>query len=147
MRRWLLPDAASGHVLCSLADFALRSVFFSRRRPGTIFIEHYACRGTSLNGAANLSPVTKLVAGTGAVSRYKLSRSQKFVTVQDFNCGQMCALPNVAQRSWVSGCKNHYKSVWGAGAKAKSVTTVPAVALAKAGQLTHIVRVSLRFYF
>jgi len=30
-----------------------------------------------------------------------------------------------------------------AGAKAKSVTTVPAVALAKAGQLTHIVRVSV----
>jgi len=31
----------------------------------------YACRGTSLIGAANLSPVTKLVAGTGAVSRYR----------------------------------------------------------------------------
>ena len=41
------------------------------------FIEHYACRGTSLIGAANLSSVTNLVAGTGAVSRYKLSRSQK----------------------------------------------------------------------
>jgi len=46
------------------------------------------------------------------VSRHKLSRSQKFVTVQDFDCGQMR----------VSGCKNHYKSVLGAGAKAKSVT-------------------------
>jgi len=34
--------------------------------------------------AANLSPVTKLVACTGAVSRYKLSRSQKFITLQDF---------------------------------------------------------------
>jgi hypothetical protein len=45
------------------------------------FIEHYECRGTSLIGAVNLSPVTKLVAGTGAVSRYKLSRSQKFITV------------------------------------------------------------------
>ena len=52
------------------------------------------------------------LAGTGAVSRYKLSRSQKFVTVQDFNCGQMR----------VSGCNNHYKFVLGAGAKAKSVT-------------------------
>ena len=69
-------------------------------------------RGTSLIGAANLSPVTKLVAGTGAVSRYKLSRSQKFITVQDFNCGQMR----------VSGCNYHYKFVLGAGAKAKSVT-------------------------
>jgi hypothetical protein len=58
--------------------------------------------------------------GTGAVSRYKLSRSQKTVTVQDYNCGQMR----------VSGCKNHYKSVWGAGVKAKSVTsllTLPSV--------------------
>ena len=27
--------------------------------------------------------------GTGAVSRYKLSRSQKFIKVQDFNCVQM----------------------------------------------------------
>jgi len=76
------------------------------------FCEIYECRGTRLIGAASLSPVTKLVAGTGAVSRYKLSRSQKFVMVQDLNCGQMR----------VSGCNNHYKFVLGAGAKAKSVT-------------------------
>jgi hypothetical protein len=57
--------------------------------------------GTSLIGAANLSPVAKLREGTGAVSRYKLSRSQKFVKVQDLNCVQMS----------VSGCKNHYKFV------------------------------------
>ena len=78
-------------------------------RHGTSFIEHYECRGTSLIGAANLSPDTKLVAGTSAVSRYKLSRSQELVTVQDFNCGQMR----------VSGCSYHYKSVLGAGAKQK----------------------------
>ena len=77
-----------------------------------ILPKHYECRGTSLIGAANLSPDTKVVAGTGAVSRYKLSRSQKFITVQDFNCGLMR----------VSGCRNHYKFVLGAGAKAKSVT-------------------------
>src|SRR4030043_1174455 len=65
-------------------------------RPGTIFIEHYACRGTRLIGAASLSPVTNSGAGTGAVSRYKLSRSQKFVKVQDFNCEQMRALTAVA---------------------------------------------------
>jgi hypothetical protein len=47
--------------------------------PGTNFCKGYACRGTSLIGAANLSPVTKLVAGTGAVSRYKVDRSQKTV--------------------------------------------------------------------
>jgi hypothetical protein len=75
-------------------------------------VEHYECRGISLIGAANLSSVTKLVAGTGAVSRYNLSRSQKTVTVQEFNCGQMS----------VSGCKKHYKFVLSAGAIAKSVT-------------------------
>ena len=75
-------------------------------------IEHYECRGTSLIGAANLSSVTKLVAGTGAVSRYKLFRSQKFIKVQDFNCEQMR----------VSGRNGHYEFVLGAGAKAKSVT-------------------------
>ena len=50
--------------------------------------------------------------GTGAVSRYNLSRSQKSVTVQDLNCGQIS----------VSGCNNHYKFILSAGAKAKSVT-------------------------
>jgi hypothetical protein len=81
-------------------------------RHGTNFIEYYACRGTSLIGAVKLSRYRMFVRGTGAVSRYKLSRSQKSVMVQDFNCGQMR----------VSGCKNHYKFVLGAGAKAKSVT-------------------------
>ena len=81
--------------------------------PGTNFIEHYACRGTSLIGAGKLSPVTKLDAGTGAVSWYKLSRRQELVTVQDFNCGQMRALPTVEEQRWVSGCNNHYKFVLG----------------------------------
>ena len=81
--------------------------------PGTNYIEHYACRGTSLIGAGKLSRYRILIGGTGAVSRYKLSRSQKSVTVQDFNCVQMR----------VSGCKNHYKFVLGAGAKAKTVTS------------------------
>jgi len=76
------------------------------------FYELYECRGTRLIGAANLSPATNLVAGTGAVSRYNLSRRQKFVKVQDLNYRQMR----------VSGCKNHYESVLGAGARAKSVT-------------------------
>ena len=48
-----------------------------------------------------------LQTGTGAVSRYKFDRSQKTVTVQDFNLGQMR----------VSGCKNHYKFILSAGAK------------------------------
>jgi len=50
--------------------------------------------------------------GTGAVSRYKVDRSQKTVMLQDFNCVQMR----------VSGCKNHYKAVLGVGLKAKTVT-------------------------
>jgi hypothetical protein len=81
-------------------------------RLGTNLIEHYACRGTSLIGAGKLSRYRIFFRGTGAVSRYKLSRSQKSVTVQDLNCGQMR----------VSGCKNYYKFVLGAGAKAKTVT-------------------------
>ena len=52
------------------------------------------------------------VRGTGTVSRYKLSRRQKFVKVQDLYCMQMR----------VSGCKNLYKFVLSAEAKAKSVT-------------------------
>ena len=76
------------------------------------FCELYECRGTSLIGAANLSPVTKLGEGTGAVSRYNLSRSQNFVMVQEFNCGQMR----------VSGCNGHYEFVLVAGAKVKTVT-------------------------
>src|SRR4030066_743074 len=89
-----------------------RRVWRTFCRPGTNFIEHYVCRGTSLIGAGKLSRYKILIGGTGAVSRYKLSRSQKFITVQDFNCVQMR----------VSGCKNQYKFVLSAGAKAKSVT-------------------------
>jgi len=43
---------------------------------------------------------------------YKLSRSQKFVKVQELNCVQLR----------VSGCNGHYKFVLSAGAKAKTVT-------------------------
>jgi len=60
------------------------------------------------------------VAGTGAVSLYNLSRSQKSVTVQDFNWGQMC----------MSGFSSHYQFVLVAGAKAKTVTTGSAEASA-----------------
>jgi hypothetical protein len=40
--------------------------------------------------------------GTSAVSRYKLSRSQKTVTVQDLYCGQVR----------VSGCKFQQDLSW-----------------------------------
>jgi hypothetical protein len=50
--------------------------------------------------------------GTGAMSRYKLSRSREFVMVQDFNCVQMR----------VSGFYSYYQFVLGGEAKAKTVT-------------------------
>jgi hypothetical protein len=50
-------------------------------RPGTKLIEHYACRGTILIGAANLYPVTNLVAGTGAVLSRR-SEAESGVAVQ-----------------------------------------------------------------
>jgi len=59
--------------------------------------------------------------GTGAVSRYKLSRSQKFVKVQKLNYVQMR----------ISGCNGYYKLVLSAGAKAKSVTNNLPIALMK----------------
>jgi len=95
----------AGAVLCHrgrvLVPAGMNEAWRTFCRPCTKFIEHYECRGTSLNGAANLSPVTKLFAGTGAVSRYNLSRSHKSVTVQDLNCVQM-------RESW---CDGHYEFV------------------------------------
>ena len=50
---------------------------------------------------------------SGVVSRYKLSRSQKFITVQELVYRQMRE----------SRCIGHYEFVLSAGAKAKSVTS------------------------
>ena len=60
------------------------------------FVELEPFRGTSFNGARKLSPVTKLLARTGAVSRYKQYRSQKFITVQELDSEQM-------RESWRNG--------------------------------------------
>jgi hypothetical protein len=113
-----LPRASGARKLsrCKPACRQAGRVWRTFCRPGTIFIEHYACRGTNLNGADKLSRYRIIIEGTGAVSRYKLSRSQKSVTMRDFNCGQMRALPTEAERRWVSGCNNHYKFVLSAGA-------------------------------
>ena len=110
----MLPDVSTGQSPGSLAEKLSRcKEGMAHFLPsGYKFCEIYACRGTNLIGATNLSPVTNLIAGTGAVSRYKLYRSHKFVKVQDLNCGQMR----------VSGCNGHYKFILSAGAKAKSVT-------------------------
>jgi len=101
-----------------------RRVWRTFCRHGTSFIEHYACRDTSLIGVGKLSRYRILFAGTGAVLRYKLSRSQKLVMVQDLNCVQMRA----------SGYSDHYEFVLGAGAKAKSVTNnLPILSVLGAG--------------
>jgi len=127
MGRLCYPTRALGRILVPRSSGATK---LSRCKEGMAhflpswynFIACWRDRGTSFIGATNLSPVTNLVAGTGAVSRYKLSRSQKFVKVQDLNCVYMRALPIEAERRWVSGCKTHYKFVLRAGTKAKSVT-------------------------
>jgi len=80
--------------------------------PGTRLIGFWRDRDTSLIRAGKLSRCRIFVVCTGAVSRNKLSRSQKFITTQNFNCGQMC----------VSGCWNYYKAVLSAGVNAKTVT-------------------------
>jgi hypothetical protein len=61
------------------------------------------CRGTRLIGAANLSPVTKLITGTGAVSRYNVDRSQKTVKVFEILIACRCACPGatvITNLSW-----------------------------------------------
>ena len=52
--------------------------------------------GTILIGAGKLSRYRMFVGGTGAVSRYKQSRSQKTVMMQDLNFVQMSALTALA---------------------------------------------------
>jgi hypothetical protein len=85
----VLPDAASGQGPGTPRQRGQKFVTVQGGygtcfcRHGTNFIALRRDRGTSLIEAANLSPVTKLGEGTGAVSRYKLSRSQKFVTAQN----------------------------------------------------------------
>ena len=89
-----------------------RKVWRTFCRPGTNFIEHYACRGTSLIGATNLSPVTNLIGSTGAVSRHKVDRGQKTVKVYWTLLECRCACPGVttiAKQSWVQEQK---QKVW-----------------------------------
>ena len=72
------------------------------------FFEHYACRGTRMIGAAKLSPVPKLVEGTGAVSRYKLTRSQKTVKVYWSLIACRCGCPGattITKLSWMQELK------------------------------------------
>ena len=60
-------------------------------------------------GAANLSPVTKFVGGTGAVSVQQMIVARKLPRYTDFNYEQMSASRYI----------NHYKFFLRAGAKQK----------------------------
>jgi len=79
----LRPDKSGLRRAKSVAFFDLRSFSKggSEGGPGTNFIEHYSCHGTSLIGAANLSPVTKFIGGTGAVLSRR-SEAESGVAVQ-----------------------------------------------------------------
>ena len=80
---------------------------------GTNFIACWRDSGTRILSGREFLPVQKFDRWTLAQCRgTNLSRRQKIVKVQDFNCVQMR----------VSGCSNHYKIVLGAGAEAKTVT-------------------------
>jgi len=82
-------------------------------RHGTNFIALRRDRGTMFLSNRELLPVQKFDKWALAQCRgIKLSRSQKFVKVQDFNCMQLC----------VSGYNNHYEFILGVEAKAKTVT-------------------------
>jgi len=55
--------------------------------------------------------------GTRQLAGWNFSSASRRITVHGGG-----AIPNVAQRSWVSGCKYHYKAVLSAGVKAKAAT-------------------------
>jgi hypothetical protein len=74
----VLPDDATGHGSVPVGQKAVTvqggyGTCFCHL--GTNFNEHYACRDTSLIEADKLSMYRIFVVGTGAVSRYNLSRS------------------------------------------------------------------------
>ena len=115
MGRLCYPTTAPGRV-----PVLFREIVTVQGGYGTCFCSH----GTNFNalrrdrGIMFLSgreflPVQKFDKWALAQCRgTKLSRSKKFITVQDLNCVQMS----------VSGRNGHYKFVLGAGAKAKTVT-------------------------
>ena len=93
------------------------------------------------------------------ISRYKFYRSRACRGIKLIEARKLSRyaeiylraeerLPNVAERSWVSGCNNNYQFVLSAGAKAEeqSDENPPWRGKKCYKQLTHIVRVSGAFY-
>ena len=82
----MLPDAASDHDPDTLARKLSRCKEGMAQflQFGCNFYGHYACRGTKLISETDLSRCNKCYKmGTGAVSRYKLTRSLEFVTLKE----------------------------------------------------------------
>jgi hypothetical protein len=78
-------------------------------RPGTNFIEHYACRGTKFDRSREFITGYKICwEHWRSVALQGRSKPENCQGILDFNCGQM----------YVSGCKNHYESVLVAGTPA-----------------------------
>ena len=94
----VLPDASTGQSPGTLARNLSRCKEGMARVFAVmvqIFLSSGAIAVQSLIGAANLSPVTNLIAGTGAVSRYNVDRSQKTVKVYWNLITSRCACPGV----------------------------------------------------
>src|SRR4030042_5588080 len=97
MGRLCYPTTAPGRVL---VPRVLGATKLSRCKEG---MAHFLPSGYKLYLALRVSrykfyreqvisqDIQSFIAGTSAVSRYKLSRSQKIVKVQDLNCVQMSA--------------------------------------------------------
>ena len=111
----MLPDESTGQSPGTLAEKLSRckegmAHFLQIKVQGFVRFTSVAVQGFSK--PRTYPRLQSLWCSLAQRSRYKLSRSQKFVMVQDFICVQM-------RESW---CKSHYRFVLGAGAKAKSVT-------------------------
>jgi len=137
-----IPRASGATKLSRCKPACLRSqagrVWRTFCRHGTSFIEHYACRGTSLIGARKLSRYRIFVGGTGPeysgvqiVSKPEICHGTEFGLMADARFAQCSAAKlgvRVQQPLQIclecrSKSKKHDK------------------------QLTHIVRVRLSFYF
>ena len=114
----MLPDAAIRAVSWCFS----RKIVPVARRVWRVFLPsgykfycvHCACRGTKLISGREIVPVREVYKWALAQCRgISLSRRQKIVMVQDFDCVQMR----------VSGCNSLKNLSWVVGAKAKTVTS------------------------
>ena len=108
--------------------------------PGRVLVPR-ASGATKLSrckeGMAHFLPSRYRILLALRVSRYKFDRSRELIIGYKVSCGHWCSvgmhfvseqeicqglLDYNCEQMRVSGCRNHYKFVLGAGAKAKTVT-------------------------